>query len=455
MPDLEDGETAEVQGSGSNRYTLKNIGGVYSCSCQAWQYQSLPIDLRTCKHLKAFRGEQAEIARVGDAASTPRRRAAPPSGSGGTASAGVTVAPGLLLAHSWDRVTDPASWWMSEKLDGVRAFWDGEQFISRQGNRFFAPDWFIADLPEDPLDGELWIGRKKFQQTVSVVRRQDRSDHWREVRYLVFDAPEVDEPFEDRLEHVKQLFAAQQPPYAHVVAHERCRDAEHLRAELDRIESLGGEGLMLRKPGSRYQKGRSSTLLKVKSFHDAEARVVAHLPGAGKHSGRLGALQSELPDGTLFSIGTGFSDDEREDPPPVGTLVTFRYQELTDGGVPRFPSFVGIRHDLSWEQVSWPPPGREIAQATAEDAPVADLAGVEPAQPPEPVEEVSRQLQFQGAKTVKFWEVEQQGKQLRVTSGRVGHDPKVVTHTFKNPRQAAEHANKLADAKLEKGYEEF
>ena len=107
---------------------------------------------------------------------------------------------------------------------------------------------------------------------------------------------------------------------------------------------------MLRQPGSLYEAGRSATLLKVKTFHDAEARVVEHLPGCGRHLGRLGALAAELPDGTRFSIGTGLSDRERENPPPIGSIVTFRYQELTDRGAPRFPSFVRVRHDMDQTQ---------------------------------------------------------------------------------------------------------
>ena len=102
---------------------------------------------------------------------------------------------------------------------------------------------------------------------------------------------------------------------------------------------------MLRQPGSLYEVGRSSTLLKVKTFHDAEAIVIGHQGGAGKHKGRLGALAVKLADGTEFAVGTGFSDEQRDNPPPVGSTITFRYQELSDAGVPRFPSFVGVRVD--------------------------------------------------------------------------------------------------------------
>jgi DNA ligase-1 len=338
MADLEDGAETEMKGSGAKPYVLKNTGGVYSCSCPAWRNQSVAIEKRTCKHLRKLRGDAAEDARVGSAATAPA--AAKKKTNEDEASEG----PPLLLAHAWEQDVDLTGWWMSEKLDGVRAYWNGKSFVSRLGNLFHAPDWFTKDLPDHPLDGELFGGRKKFQRTVSIVRRQDRSDAWKEIRYVVFDAPAMDAPFEERLQRVKDLLEKQA---VHVEAHphEICRGVEHLRDELARVEALGGEGLMLRKPGSRYEVGRSSTLLKVKTFHDAEARVVAHLPGAGRHKGRLGALDCALADGTRFSIGTGFSDAERKDPPPVGSLVTFRYQELSNDGVPRFPSYVGLAID--------------------------------------------------------------------------------------------------------------
>ena len=345
---LADGESREVPGSGAKTYTLRNVAGVYSCTCPSWQHLGVAIEKRSCKHLRAFRGDSLEDARIGTV--TPRDRAATP---GPAATTGGTVraegaAPPLLLAHSWENDTDLTGWWMSEKLDGVRAFWDGTRLVSRLGNTFVAPEWFLQGLPADmPLDGELFGGRGKFQRTVSIVRRQDKGEAWREIQYVVFDAPRADGPFEDRLRQVRERLATAN--LAHVLPHphEPCRDTAHLREELARVEGLGGEGLMMRRPGSRYEAGRSHTLLKVKSFKDAEARVVEHLPGAGKHKGRLGALACELADGTKFSVGTGLSDKERTNPPPVGTIITFRYQELSADGVPRFPSYVGVREDVA------------------------------------------------------------------------------------------------------------
>src|ERR1051325_10509148 len=340
MPDLQDGESTEMQGSGAKPYVLKNTGGVYSCSCPAWRNQSIAIEKRTCKHLRKLRGDAAEEARTGGA--LPQR---PARAKTGEADSEEDSGPLLLLAESWDNATDLSDWWMSEKLDGVRAYWDGKQFLSRQGNIYHAPDWFVEGLPSMPLDGELWIERKKFQRTVSIVRRQDKSDLWKEVRYLIFDATAANGGFEERLAFIKDTLARSTVKFAGQHTHERCQSLEALRAELARIEALQGEGLMLRQPGSKYVAGRSSTLLKVKTFHDAEAVVVGHQAGAGRHKGRMGALLVRLPNGTDFAIGTGFSDRERENPPAIGATVTFRYQELSDAGVPRFPSWVGVRLD--------------------------------------------------------------------------------------------------------------
>jgi DNA ligase-1 len=339
MPDLADGESFLMQGSASKPYELKNTGGTYSCSCPAWRNQSVAIEKRTCKHLRKLRGDAAETARVGAAAAPAPKKKTVTSPTGETIE--TTGAP-VLLAETWDGTLDPTGWWLSEKLDGVRAYWDGKQILSRLGNVYHAPDWFIKGLPDMPLDGELFMDRKAFQKTIAIVRRQDKSEAWKQIRYLIFDLPAYGGTFEERLGALKKLAAH---PYATLHPHELCTGAAHLREELARVEALGGEGLMLRQPASKYVVGRSSTLLKVKSFKDDEAEVIGHIAGTGRHKGRMGALQVRLANGKEFAIGTGFSDKEREDPPPIGSTVTFKYQELTDGGVPRFPAFKATREE--------------------------------------------------------------------------------------------------------------
>ena len=338
MPELKEGEQVAVPGSARLPYLLKNVGGVYSCSCPAWRNQSLPIERRSCKHLRGLRGEQAELERIGN---LPSPASAP------TSSSKPKTVPGFLLAESWDNSQDLSGWWQSEKLDGVRAWWTGSQFLSRQGNVYHAPHWFTRGLPDVPLDGELWLDRKAFQRTVSIVRRHDESEHWREIAFLVFDAPAVNGPFEERQHFLEAVLSKRKPQFARVLPQERCTGTDHLQTELSRIVALGGEGLMLRRPGSLYETGRSQSLQKVKRFQDTEAVVIGLQDGRGRHRGRMGALLVELPSGVQFAVGTGFTDAQRENPPAIGAAITVRFQELTDRGVPRFPSFVRVRTDLA------------------------------------------------------------------------------------------------------------
>ncbi|MFO1042898.1 MAG: DNA ligase [Planctomycetaceae bacterium] len=445
MPDLADGESIEVQGSGSSVYTLKNTGGVYSCTCPAWRNQSAGIESRTCKHLRKLRGDAAEELRLG----SPIVAAVRKKSADGQDEAG-TEAP-VLLAESWDGITDVTDWWISEKLDGVRAYWDGTQFLSRLGNLYVAPDWFTAGLPNVPLDGELWLQRKQFQKTVSIVRRKDQSEHWRQIRFVVFDAPGLKEPFEARIQYLNDLVQENSPEFAIAHDQQRCQGITHLKEELQRVESLGGEGLMLRQPASLYVAGRSSSLLKVKTFHDAEALVVGHQPGAGRHKGRLGALQVILPDGTEFSVGTGFSDADREAPPAIGSTITFRFQELSDGGVPRFPSFVGLRKDEPIVVVQSTPAPKKAATTKA-TSPAPKTVAATPSGSASG--STTRYFEFQDEKSAKFWEISINDTDVTVRYGRIGTQGQTQVKSFPDTASANKHATKLIDEKTGKGYAE-
>jgi DNA ligase-1 len=336
---------------------------------------------------------------------------------------------------------------MSEKLDGVRAYWDGRALISRLGNPFHAPDWFLDGLPEVPLDGELWIGRKAFQRTVGIVRRQDRTELWKEVTFVAFDGPALAAPFEERLAFVRDHAGRRRPPHFRAHEHTTCAGLEHLRAELARVEALGGEGLMVRQPGSRYEAGRSTTLLKIKSFHDAEARVLGHQPGAGRHKGRLGALLVELPDGTRFSVGTGFSDAERGAPLAVGSVITFRYQELSDGGVPRFPSYVGVRQDIAW-----PKEGSMAGSAVTPTTTQVPASGN--ASPSSATRASARRFELDEGGSRKFWEITQDGREVTVRYGRISSDGQSRAKQLASEEAARQHVAGLVGEKMGKGYRE-
>lgn len=248
----------------------------------------------------------------------------------------------LLLAKRWDPSIDPTGWWISEKYDGVRAYWDGWKLWTRGGNRIHAPDYFLAELPKGiELDGELWYGRGQFEQTVSIVRRETPDDRWQLLKYMVFDAPKVVGGFEERLEFVRKILP-RSTRHVKRVPLVLCRGVEHLLARRDRIVEEGGEGLMIRRPDSLYESGYSSTLLKVKPHTDGEAVVIGHKPGKGRYEGKMGSIRVKNTAGREFSIGSGFTTVERENPPKVGGRVVYRYRGLTKSGLPRFPTFLRI-----------------------------------------------------------------------------------------------------------------
>lgn len=251
----------------------------------------------------------------------------------------------LMLPQVYAEQVDVSGWLMSEKLDGVRGYWDGRQLLSKNGNRFYPPAAFVRELPPFPVEGELWGGRGTFEQTASIIKQQQPHDGWLQLTFAIFDVPEEPGGFTARLARAIDWFAAHPSDYACVIKQTTVLKPSQLQQELQRIESLGGEGLVVRNPEAIYAAGRSPEILKVKNYQDAEATVVAHLPGKGRNEGKLGALLVALADGTQFKIGSGFSDAERQSPPPIGAVVTFKYYGTFHSGIPRFPSFMRIRRD--------------------------------------------------------------------------------------------------------------
>ncbi|MDN8615723.1 DNA ligase [Variovorax ginsengisoli] len=256
-------------------------------------------------------------------------------------------APPLMLAEVYRRGLPLADYWVSEKYDGVRGYWDGKQLWTRGGERIAAPAWFTAALPAIPMDGELWAGRGRFAHAVSTARSDKPVDAaWREMRFMVFDLPASPGDFTTRLAALRKLLPITEAPWIVAVPQLRATTDEDLQALLDKTVRMGGEGLMLHRGGSLYRAERNNDLVKVKPFEDADARVVSYVPGRGKHAGRMGAMWVETEDGKRFKLGTGFSDAEREKPPAIGSWVSYRYNGTNPSGLPRFARFLRERPDL-------------------------------------------------------------------------------------------------------------
>jgi len=252
----------------------------------------------------------------------------------------------ILLAQVYQSGLDVTQYLVSEKLDGVRAVWDGKTLTSRQGNEIHAPVWFTEKFPVRPLDGELWIARGEFDAVSGAVRKNIPIDEeWRKITFQVFELPNAEGTFQSRVNEIVKIIQKANSPYLKAVKQFRIKDEKSLKNKLNQTVKNGGEGLMLHLASAEYVTGRSNVLLKLKPYFDTEAKVVGFVAGRGKYEGKLGALLLETPDGIRFKLGTGFSDAERAHPPKIGAWVTYRYTDKTKTGKPKFASFLRVRND--------------------------------------------------------------------------------------------------------------
>lgn len=249
--------------------------------------------------------------------------------------------PPLLLNKYTNQNID--GWLMSEKLDGIRALWDGKQLTTRNGVALAAPHWFTLGFPPFALDGELWSKRDDFEHIQSIVMKQSPHKDWKQLTYNIFDVPRETGELPERLAVLSRWTSQTEAPYLRQIPQIICRDKAHLLEFHRKIKDLGGEGVVLRDPHAPYIHGRTDSALKVKHFEDAECTVTHLHSGTGKYTSMLGSFSCLLPNGTTFRIGTGLSDEQRKNPPQPGDIVTFRHQGWTGGGKPRFPVFLRIR----------------------------------------------------------------------------------------------------------------
>lgn len=248
-------------------------------------------------------------------------------------------APDLLLAQVISQSTDITQYLVSEKLDGVRAYWDGQQLMSRQGNVINAPATFLKKLPKNTkLDGELWVGRGQFEQAQSIV--SSANGDWSRIRYMLFELPEGAGDFATRYRHLRSIAKQINSPQVQVIEQRSFATRAQLDEHFNQLIAQGAEGLMLHRKDALYSTGRNNDLLKLKPYLDEEATVVAYIEGKGKYTGMMGSVEVETEQGVRFKVGSGFTDADRKNPPPIGSKITYRYQNLTQKGKPRHPRFL-------------------------------------------------------------------------------------------------------------------
>ena len=256
----------------------------------------------------------------------------------------VVSKPEIQLAGHYAADLDVAEYLVSEKLDGVRGYWTGTKMLTRSGRTVDLPATFTQGFPQYPIDGELWLGRGQFEQISALVRRQKtQMQDWQFVSFMMFDLPQHSGSFEQRYLAMQQLAQKVNSVHLHVISQLTFTDNKALFSELDSVVEAGGEGLMLHYRHAFYTVGRSQFIVKLKPKYDAEAVVIGHTAGKGKYTGQLGALTVKTPQGKVFNIGSGLSDKQRQNPPAIGTTITYQYVGFTQKGTPRFATFLRVR----------------------------------------------------------------------------------------------------------------
>ncbi len=262
-----------------------------------------------------------------------------------------------LLKLSEYKDQNVSGWLASEKLDGVRAYWDGENLLSRQGKKLNAPLSFTKNFPKFALDGELYAKELKFEEIqASVMDKMPDEKAWSRLKFHVFDVPEASGGLLDRLEVLAKFLKDEPNQNLIIIKQIKMRDNAQFLKFAESIISNGGEGAVVREPNAPYERKRSKNALKFKKFKDAECEVTAINKGSGKYTNFAGSLtckalggkdgkEGEPKEGTIFKIGSGLSDKNRQEPPKIGSIITYKFQNLTAQGKPRFPIFLRVRED--------------------------------------------------------------------------------------------------------------
>ena len=253
------------------------------------------------------------------------------------------LSPELQTPETYHGNENIPGWSMSEKLDGIRGYWDGQRLLTRDGNVIHAPSWFTDTLPPFELDGELWAGRGNFETVQCTVMDETPSSAWRNISYNIFEVPHARGDFPARLNKAQKWFNEHEADHVQIIPQTTCTGHEHVQRFLKKIAKDGGEGVIIKDPTIPYRDGTEQRILKIKHIDYMDGTVIAHNPGKGRYAGLMGSLTLKLKNGVVFNLGTGFSMSERHYAPRIGAVVTFKHYGFSKSGKPRFASFVKVK----------------------------------------------------------------------------------------------------------------
>lgn len=240
---------------------------------------------------------------------------------------------------------NPTNYLYSEKLDGIRAYWDGKALYTRGGKRLAPPSFFTQNFPPFAIEGELWSKRGDFEGIASIVKSSKNPKNWEKLKFYIFEVPHQKGGILQRLEVLQTYLNTHFAPYIQIIPQTPINSLEELMQALQKIQDLGGEGLVVRDKDEEYYTGRSKKAMKLKPYLDRECKILSYTQGEGRFKNQVGAILC-LDEDKTFKIGSGMSEEFRKNPPKIGTIITYKYFGLTQKGLPKFPTFLRIREEI-------------------------------------------------------------------------------------------------------------
>ncbi|MCH9758458.1 MAG: hypothetical protein K0U19_05045 [Proteobacteria bacterium] len=224
---------------------------------------------------------------------------------------------------------------------GVRLWWQDGVLVDAADNQFKPPAWFSEGFPEQTIDGVLVANYLDDNAIGRILRATEADEGWRKLSFVALDLPEADGGFDERQQQLLQFVTQTNLPNLNVAVWSTFSDKSTLQSALDAMYKAGGEGYLLRHKDSDYESDGEELLLAL-PYELGEAIIIAHRAGKGEFVGMMGSLEVADDAGGLFVIGTGFSREQRRQPPAVNARIAYKYKGFTSTGKPKTPVFLHV-----------------------------------------------------------------------------------------------------------------
>jgi DNA ligase-1 len=240
----------------------------------------------------------------------------------------------LSVAQPWER-EDVSGWQIAQKYNGIRCYWNGFEMWSKKGRKYELPSFITDLLPKSPLDGEICLSSGSYTKCVAILNKNPSHPAWKNIKFVVNDAPELDIPFSQRLQALRTKIVKSR--WVRVNKYLNCRGNDNLYEELANVRRQGGDGIIMKHPNSLYHAGKSRTsFLEVNSNFQGVARVLQIM----RKKDKINSVRVKTEQGQEFNIFRGLKTLFKN-PPKVGSNITYCYNSLLDNGKPRQPKYNG------------------------------------------------------------------------------------------------------------------